>query len=173
MLIILIMSGWKIFFKVLQHITFGIILRTFDSYGDINFALQAFTTENYLIGCLILAPVLISLGFTFHIWKSSSFDSAKAKRWSWILVLLNFWPQYQVVKLIKAIISRNPEKNWENMENKLDHQLLFIEPWLEAIPQFFSSVSVFFLLYGRDTSFLHSQNSVSSRNNASDTDIGN
>ena len=142
MLIILIMSGWNFFLKALQHITFGIILRTFDSYGDINFALQAFTTENYLIGCLILAPVLISLGFTFHIWKSSSFDSAKAKRWSWILVSLNFWPQYQVVKLIKAIISRNPEKDWENMENKLDHQLLFIEPWLEAIPQFFSSVSV-------------------------------
>ena len=167
------MSGSKIFLKVLQHITFGIILRTFDSYGDINFALQAFTTENYLIGCLILAPVLISLGFTFHIWKSSSFDSAKAKRWSWILVLLNFWPQYQVVKLIKAIIRRNPEKNWKNMENKLEHQLLFIEPWLEAIPQFFSSVSVFFLLYSRDISFLWTQNSVINRNNASDTDIGN
>ena len=144
MLIILIMSCREIFLKFLQHITFGIILRTFDSYGDINFALQAFTTENYLIGCLILSPVLISLGFTFHIWKSTSFDGAKAKRWSWILVLLNFWPQYQVVKLLKAIISRNQEKNWKNMEYKLEQQLLFIEPWLEAIPQFFSSVSVFF-----------------------------
>ena len=167
------MSCREIFLKFLQHITFGIILRTFDSYGDINFALQAFTTENYLIGCLILSPVLISLGFTFHIWKSTSFDGAKAKRWSWILVLLNFWPQYQVVKLLKAIISRNQEKNWKNMEYKLEQQLLFIEPWLEAIPQFFSSVSVFFLLYSRDTSFLYTQNSVGNRNNASDTDVGN
>ena len=138
------------FVKVIQHITFGILLRTFDSYGDLNFGLHAFTTNNYLIGCLILSPVLVNIGFTLNVWRRSSFDSLKAKRWTWIFVLLNLWPQYQVLKLLKAIISKNVEKDWKIREDKLERQLLFIEPWLEAIPQFFSSVSVFVLLYARD-----------------------
>ena len=57
------MINAQAFVKVIQHITFGLLLRTFDSYGDVNFGLHAFTTNNYLIGCLILSPYLFHFNF--------------------------------------------------------------------------------------------------------------
>ena len=149
------MASYATVFTVIRLITFGVGLRTFDTYGDINFALQAFTTKNYLISCLILSPVLICLGFTFKVWKDSSFDSSKEKRWSWILVLLNLWPQYQVAKLLGFIIRGISDSDLKEKDDKLERQLLYIEPWIEAIPQFFCSISVYFLLSDRDTSEIY------------------
>ena len=145
------MASHATVFTVIRLITFGVGLRTFDTYGDINFALQAFTTKNYLISCLILTPVLICLGFTFKVWKDTSFDSSIEKRWSWILVLLNLWPQYQVAKLLRFIIRGISDSDLKEKEDKLERQLLYIEPWIEAIPQFFCSISVYFMLSNRDT----------------------
>ena len=149
------MASYATVFTVIRLITFGVGLRTFDTYGDINFALQAFTTKNYLISCLILSPVLICLGFTFKVWKDSSFDNSKEKRWSWILVLLNLWPQYQVAKLLGLIIRGISDFDLKEKEDKLERQLLYIEPWIEAIPQFFCSISVYFMLSNRDTSAIY------------------
>ena len=38
-----------------------------------------------------------------YVWKDSGLDSEEEKRWTWVLVLLTLWPQYQAVKLVKRI----------------------------------------------------------------------
>ena len=145
-----IRNMYEIVLLVLSKTVFGIFLRTFDCYGDLTFAFKAFESHNYLICCLIITPVLANLLFTTMVWMTSTFDSRREKWWSWILLPLSLWPQYQIAKLLKSIASKTSKEEWKKHENKLDKELLFIEPWLESIPQMFSSVCVYSLLRYRD-----------------------
>ena len=38
-----------------------------------------------------------------YIWRDSNLDTPEEKRWTWLLVLLSVWPQWQAIKLIKRI----------------------------------------------------------------------
>ena len=38
-----------------------------------------------------------------YIWKDSDLDDEKEKKWTWVLVFLSVWPQYQALKLVKRI----------------------------------------------------------------------
>ena len=41
--------------------------------------------------------------FNSYIWRDSKLDTPEEKRWTWLLVLLSLWPQWQAIKLIKRI----------------------------------------------------------------------
>ena len=40
-----------------------------------------------------------------YIWWDSELDTPQEKRWTWVLVLLCLWPQYQALKLLKRIFN--------------------------------------------------------------------
>ena len=140
----------KLILIVLQHIIFDVVLPTVDTFSDINFAVSAFSTENYGIGAMILSPVLINLLFNIYLWKSTSFDHANEKRYSWIFVVLNFWPQYQVVKLISWIYTNPENSEWKQLQQKIRMQLSFIEPFVEAVPQYFIALCVYTMILTRN-----------------------
>ena len=91
-------------FTILQHTILDILVPTVDVFGDINFAYQAFSTQYYGVGCMMMFPVLLSIIFNFYKWFSTDFDTDKEKRYTWLLVILCMWPQYQVIKLLLSII---------------------------------------------------------------------
>ena len=134
---------------ILQHIVLDILLPTSDLSGDVNFAISAFASENYGIGCLMVFPVLLNMIFNSYKWVSTDYDSKKEKRFTWILVVLSLWPQYQVVKLLLVIFRGKSRDVWQPMQNKIKWELSYIEPFFEAIPQFFMSMCVFGLLAGK------------------------
>ena len=136
-------------FTILQQTIFDILIPTWDCCSDIIFAFKAFSTENYGIGCLMLFPVLLNVLFTFYKWESTDFDTKKEKRFTWLLVILFIWPQYQVVKVILSILRGKSKDVWNSMQDKHKKDLSYIEPVVEAIPQFFISTGVFGFLFGK------------------------
>ena len=136
-------------FTILQHTILDILVPTVDVFGDINFAYQAFSTQYYGVGCMMMFPVLLSIIFNFYKWFSTDFDTDKEKRYTWLLVILCMWPQYQVIKLLLSICHGKSKVIWNAMQVKIKTQLSFIEPFVEAIPELFISVSVFSLLVGK------------------------
>ena len=136
---------------IIQHVWFGVILPLVDTKGDITFAVTAFVRGKYKIGVLMISPVLANVFFICYVWWKSKFDRKREKIYSWIFVLLNIWPQYQVFKLILSIYRTKPQNDLEQKEKKLEIQVLSIEPWIEAIPQFFSTVCLFTDLYTKDS----------------------
>ena len=136
-------------FTILQHTILDILVPTVDVFGDINFAYQAFSTQYYGVGCLMMFPVLLSIIFNSYKWFSTNFDTDKEKRYTWLLVILCMWPQYQVIKLLLSIFHGKSKVIWNAMQVKIKTQLSFIEPFVEAIPELFISVSVFSLLVGK------------------------
>ena len=134
---------------ILQHTVFDILLPTTDVFGDINFAVGAFCSQNYGIGCLMLLPVIFNMLFNLYNWSSKNYDTQKEKRFTWLLVVLNLWPQYQVIKLIWLILRGKSKDIWEPMQHKIKTEISFLEPFIEAIPQFFVSIAVFIFLVFR------------------------
>ena len=140
----------KIILMVLQHIVFDVVLPTVDTFSDLNFAVSAFSTENYGIGAMMLFPVILNLISNIYLWKSTNFDHENEKRYSWIFVLLDFWPQYQVVKLL-ALIYKNPNNaEWKTRQQKYKTELSYIEPFVEAVPQYFIALCVYTMILTRN-----------------------
>ena len=137
---------------ILQHTIFDILLPTSDAFGDIKFAISAFYSQNPGIGCLMILPVVLNTAFTYYKWFSTDHDTQKEKRFTWLLVVLNLWPQYQVLKLILLILRGKSKDIWEPVQDKIKREISFIEPFVEAIPQFFVSAAVFNLLIIRSRS---------------------
>ena len=105
---------------IAQYVVLDIILPTTDTYGDVNFAYGAFSTQNYGIGSLMITPVMMNLVFNIWMWKTANFDGKNEKYFTWILVLLNFWPQYQILKLIYSIVTNVPETQWKEQGDKIN-----------------------------------------------------
>ena len=131
------------FWTIFQLVLFSIVLPVIDKYGDINFSIRAVMNNHYFIACLIISPVVANVIFVGYAWINGKFDSNKEKWLTWIFVVLNIWPIYQVCKLIRAITGKKEQNNWQNDRKKLERHVFSIEPWIEAIPQYIISVCVF------------------------------
>ena len=114
-------------FTILQHTILEILVPTVDVFGDINFAYKAFSTQHYGIGCLMMFSVLLSVIFNSYKWYTTDFDTDKEKRYTWLLVMLCMWPQYQVIKLLLSIFHGKSKVIWKAMEVKIKTQLSFID----------------------------------------------
>ena len=136
----------EMIFIVGKHIFFDIILPTVDTYSDCNFAIRAFVLGYHGIGISMISPVFVNLFFNICLWKSTDFDSEKERRYSWIVVVLNFWPQYQVVKLLLSIYKGCHSNEWKARQHKIKMQLSYIEPFVEAVPQYFISLCIYTML---------------------------
>ena len=53
-----------------------------------------------------------------YIWYSSKLDTDAERRWTWILVPLFVWPQYQALKLIKRILWKKGHRGDEEDEDR-------------------------------------------------------
>ena len=144
--------------KIVYHILFHILLPTTDIYGDIHFSIGAFSTKNYGICFLVVAPVILNVLFSMYIWKTTKFDSSNEKRFTWLLVVIGFWPQYQFIKLIMSIVRST---NRKEKEDKINDELSYVEPFVEAIPQCIVSVCVYMIVLSPDT--FHEGHSFTSR----------
>ena len=146
------------FFTVLQHTILDILLPTADVFGDINFAMGAFFTRNVGIGFLMIWPMLLNVMFILRRWFLTDFDNPHEKRFTWLLALLNMWPQYQAFKLILLILRGKPNDKWKPLQSRFKKELSFAEPIIEAVPQFFTSVCVYYLLLARSATTGYLQN---------------
>ena len=89
-----------------------ILLPTADVLGDINFVIRALCSHNFGIGCAMILPVLLNIAFNLYKWMSTEYDTQKEKKFTWLLVILNVWPQYQVLKLLLLILCGTPKDVW-------------------------------------------------------------
>ena len=103
---------------VLQHTVFDILLPTADVFGDIYFGISALRSHILGTGCVTLLPVTLNMICNAYKWFSTDFDTPKERRFTWILVLLNLWPQYQVLKLLLLILGGKSKDIYLPLKNK-------------------------------------------------------
>ena len=116
---------------VLMLIILNILLPSCDVYFDIALAWKAASNYHPKFAGALIAPVLLNMVFTFFTWFKVE-DGAN-KKWSWILVLLQCWPQYMAVKIIVQIATGQEE--WKKNKESLQRDVSSLEPYLESTPQ--------------------------------------
>ena len=73
-----------------------------------------------IYGSVILIPILLTTLFTIpHWWKTE--DTTTRRIFTFPLLLTQFWPQYQVFKVLKLVIQGDSQ--WKVEKEKLEKEI--------------------------------------------------
>ena len=115
-------------------IIFNIILPTVDVYRDLRMMFTLYSFPQYWRwGLFLFSGVATNFVFTCLAWWR--LESAQSKRWSWLVLLLQLWPQWRAARVLRMTWRGVPAAPQEKA--KLDREVGGLEPFLEAIPTAF------------------------------------
>ena len=112
---------------------------SFDVYSDMSLIIGWFLTGHPIYALTMTVP--ISLQFLSSIYKWYQIDSPKTKKWSWILVILQFWPQFRALRVIRLLYKNDSRADEE--KKKMMSDVLMTEPYLEALPSVMAMTAIF------------------------------
>ena len=111
---------------------FSLALPTFDTYLDTYLAYNAFMAGNVYWGASLLAPVFMNMVCkTFTWWRM---DSKQEKKWTWLLLIVQLWPQYKALQVFRTLVVKGEEKGLTD-KKVYDRNIKVLEPFVEATPQ--------------------------------------
>ena len=84
-----------------KSLFFCILAPSWDVYTDLAFTIQMIKDGNPLYAVSSVVPQLINIFFTFFSWRK--WEQENTKRWSWVLVSLQCWPQFFAARIILKI----------------------------------------------------------------------
>ena len=116
--------------RVLPSVIFDVGLPTLDVYSDFSLIIPWLIGGHYVYGASMSVPVLLS--FMSITYKWYRIEKPQDKRWSWVFLLLQCWPQIRAVRVIRKLYSGHPKAYEE--KRKFSSELGSIEPFLEAWP---------------------------------------
>ena len=118
------------FKRILPSVLFDVVLPTFDVYSDISLIIVWLIGGHWIYALCMTVPPFLQFLSTIFKWIKLDKD----KQWSWIFLLLQFWPQLKAIRVIRLLF-KNDSKADE--EKKLLHtEIGSTEPFLEAWPTF-------------------------------------
>ena len=111
-------------------IAFGICLPSLDTYSDLSFAIKLITGtyEPYwgkaepqpTYGSVMLIPILITTLFSLPHWLKRE-NTWKKRLFTFPLFIIQFWPQWQVFKILKLMWERSTK--WKSEKEKMEKEV--------------------------------------------------
>jgi len=120
---------------ILCLLLFGVILTSLDIYIlDVLTVRKFLKEEHYKFAVMFALPMLVhSILIGIFWWKN---EEESTKKWTWILVVLQCYPQYRYLKLVYKIVMKSDHTiPWNQEKLFLEKTLSTIEPYYETIPQ--------------------------------------
>ena len=102
-----------------------------DTFSDINLMANFFMYEHTRWGSGILTILSFQTTCTMILW--ALIEKGPKKRFTWILVLLQLWPQFRAAMVIIAIFRR--KSNAEKQKKAFQRVITPLEPYTESLPQ--------------------------------------
>ena len=81
----------------------SILAPCWDVYSDWAVAFQLYLHGDTLFAIATMIPPMTNMIFLFSIWKK--LEVKAARRWSWILVLSQCWPQVYAARIVWMIVT--------------------------------------------------------------------
>ena len=78
--------------------------------------------------------VPLLLQFVSTIYKWIKIEKREDKKWSWIFLILQLWPQLRAIRVIRLLYKNDPKAN--DQKEEFNSEVGCIEPFLEAWPSF-------------------------------------
>ena len=92
--------------EVMPLVILNIGLPTGDVFSDILTITTLYQSGHLYFATFLLTPFLLNVVFTTFSWWR--IDSNKEKKWTWILLLFQLWPQYRAMQIIFKIFKGDP-----------------------------------------------------------------
>ena len=129
----------------LKLLIFNIVLPTIDIFLDTALVQKLFLNGYWGSGAFVTAGILTNFLFTSIAWWRM--ESAKQKKWSWIFLMLQLWPQLRALQVLACLkniahltsfqvtllLVKGDPKGYEEQE-ALDREVHSLESFLEALP---------------------------------------
>ena len=101
-----------------------------DVYTDISLILGWFIAGHFNYAMAMTAPLIVQFISTAIKWYQ--IEKAGIKKWSWIFLLLQVWPQLRAVKIIRLLFQNRNNAN--EKYKKLMVDIGSTEPFWKPIP---------------------------------------
>ena len=108
--------------------------------GSANNAYQAFI----VYAAMMTIPLM--LNYLFMSYKWWTMENASDKKWSWILVLLQLWQQWNALKIIYKFFKKDIRA--EEEKKRMLKELSSIEPFFESVPSILIMTCVWLHAHG-------------------------
>ena len=121
--------------RILPSIILDVALPSLDVYSDISLIIgwlrwNPWGSREYNYGLMMIVPVLLQILSSIYKWYQ--IDDPKTKKWSWILVIFQCWPQFRSLKVVRLLYKNDSRA--EEEKKKMMRDVLSTEPYLEAWP---------------------------------------
>ena len=142
---------------------FDVVLPTLDVYGDASLVIPWYYQGHYAYASLMTVPMVLNYLFTTYKWWSM--EKASDKKWSWVLVVLQLWQQWNAFKVMYKIYKKDDRA--EEKKKRTLKELSSIEPFFESVPSILIMTGIW--LYAVDYDLRNIINTVDCSNTTSNT----
>ena len=109
---------------------FEVVLPTVDVYSDASLVIPWYYAGHYKYAIAMSVPAVLNYAFSAYKWWSM--EKKPEKKWTWALLLIQFWQQFRALKVIRLIYKQDPQASKKRQE--LMKEISSIEPFFESIP---------------------------------------
>ena len=108
----------------------SVFLPTFDVVCDLWLVIPWYLKGHYHYATLMTIPMVLNYPITIYKW--CLLEKTSDRKWSWILVSLQLWQQWRMIKIIYLLLKKDARA--QEKKKELLKQLSGIEPFFESVP---------------------------------------
>ena len=116
--------------RIAPSIVTDVFLPTLDVYSDLSLIFGWLFGGHWKYAISMSIPVLLQFLFTIQKWIR--LEKPESKKWSWLLLLLQCWPQWRAVRVMN--LNFKNDRKFEEKKKELMMEVTSTEPYLEAWP---------------------------------------
>ena len=124
--------------RILPTAVFDVALPSLDVYSDLSLIIGWFWAGHPIYAWTMTDPVLLQFMSTAYKWYQV--DKPQTKKWSWILLFLQFWPQFRALRVIRLLYKNDFRAN--EKKKKMMTDISSTEPYLEAWPSVMAMTAI-------------------------------
>ena len=114
----------------LTLLLFDVGLPTVDVYSDLSLIISWLVYHHWRYAFGLLIPILLK--FILITYKWYMIEKKEDKRWSWLLLLAQVWPQWRSLRIVHLLYEN--DKRAQYKKQTLVSEIRSIEPFLESVP---------------------------------------
>ena len=117
-----------VFKRIASSSIFDVVLPSIDVYSDFSLILGWFWYGHFEYAISMTFPIILQFLSTIYNWFR--LEKNESKKWSWPILLLQFWPQWRAIRIMNIDIKKG--RKAEAKRKDLMREVTSAEPFLEA-----------------------------------------
>ena len=134
--------------RVAPSFVFDVALPSLDVYSDVSLTLGWYCNGHWKYATSMTIPLVLQFASTIYKWVR--LEKGEHKKWTWIALVLQFWPQWRALRVMNLDFKK--DMKFKEKKKELMREITTTEPFLEAWPSIII-MTIIWLSTMRDNSY--------------------